>query len=162
MTIVLWIVVFLAFLLFVPLRHRDDRLPAATFLAGGLVFAVSAPAQAGGGSLVFSIAILVGGSLIVAGWARIRNDVWIRDENTGRLVTEGIYRVIRHPQYSGYLVISLGALIERTTIPLSLLWPLLSFLYYRLARLEERDLEEAFGIEWRRYAARTGFFFPWL
>jgi methanethiol S-methyltransferase len=160
MTIVMWIVVYMAFLLFVPLRDREDRVPAAMFLACGLVFAVSVPNGVRPVSPLFPLSILVGGSLIVAGWAWTRDDYWNREDNTGRLVTEGIYRVIRHPQYSGYLVVSLGALFERRTILLLLLWPLAVILYYRLARREERYLEEEFGLEWRRYAARTGMFFP--
>ncbi|TVR74668.1 MAG: isoprenylcysteine carboxylmethyltransferase family protein [Spirochaetaceae bacterium] len=160
MSIVIWAVLFGSFLLFVSLRHREGRLPAALFLAYGVLFAVSAPAGAHPVSPLFPLSILVGGSLIVAGWALMRNDYWSHEDRTGRLVTKGAYRIMRHPQYCGYLLVSMGALMERRTMVLVLIWPLLPLVYYRLARREEQYLEEEFGLEWRRYAARTGMFLP--
>jgi protein-S-isoprenylcysteine O-methyltransferase Ste14 len=112
------------------------------------------------GHYLFLAALPVGGALIVAGWARLRLEYWSREESDGRLVREGLYRFLRHPQYSGFLLLSLSVLAERASLLLLLLWPFLAALYYRRACREERELEERFGEEWRQYRAVTGMFFP--
>jgi protein-S-isoprenylcysteine O-methyltransferase Ste14 len=186
-----WVLMFGAFVLFVPLHRREDRRPAAAFLIYVLayaaerygaplsrflfsrVFNVSLPpgvlwghTLSGSigmtGHYLFLAALTIGGALIVAGWARIRLDYWSRDESDGRLVREGIYRCIRHPQYSGFLLISFSLLAEWATLPLLLLWPLLAVLYYRTACREEAELEGHFGEEWRQYRQAAGMFLPRL
>jgi hypothetical protein len=97
---------------------------------------------------------------VVGGWARIHREYWSKEEGQGRLVAEGLYRHVRHSQYTGFLLISLGALFEWATIPLLMLWPILASMYVRLARKEETEMEERFGDEWRAYKARTGMFLP--
>jgi protein-S-isoprenylcysteine O-methyltransferase Ste14 len=42
------------------------------------------------------------------------------------------------------------------------MFPVLVFMYVRLAIREERDSEREFGDAWRAYAARTPRFFPRL
>jgi protein-S-isoprenylcysteine O-methyltransferase Ste14 len=42
------------------------------------------------------------------------------------------------------------------------MWPLLLWIYYRLARKEEQDMEAEFGDAYRAYKARTGMFLPKL
>jgi len=97
--------------------------------------------------------ILVGLLLIVVGWRKIHLA-------KGKLVNDGIYRYIRHPQYLGFLVLTLGMNIQYTTILTLLMWPLLIVLYYRLARIEEKEVEEKFGEEYRQYKQKTPMFFP--
>jgi protein-S-isoprenylcysteine O-methyltransferase Ste14 len=41
-----------------------------------------------------------------------------------------------------------------------LMFPVLVWMYVRLARTEERDAEAHFGEQWREYAARTPRFIP--
>ena len=188
-TVVAWVILFGAFLLFVPFYRRADRKPAGAFLAFMTAFAVEmfgVPLSlyfvmwAFGKSLPFGVlwgrtlsgsigmtghylylaSILGGGFLIVSGWSRIYQDYWSKEEEYGRLVKEGPYRYIRHPQYTGFLLLALGALFEWATIILLILWPVLAVLYYRLARREEAELERSFGTEWREYAEKTGMFFP--
>jgi protein-S-isoprenylcysteine O-methyltransferase Ste14 len=48
------------------------------------------------------------------------------------------------------------------TILTLLMFPVLVYMYVRLARREERDAEEAFGDAYRQYAQRTPAFFPKL
>jgi protein-S-isoprenylcysteine O-methyltransferase Ste14 len=42
------------------------------------------------------------------------------------------------------------------------MYPFLAVLYYRLAKDEEREIEERFGEEYRRYKKRTAMFVPFL
>jgi len=102
-----------------------------------------------------NILILVGLLLIVVGWRKIHL-------GKGKLVNDGIYRYIRHPQYLGFLLLTLGMNIQYTTILTLLMWPLLIVLYYRLARIEEKEVEEKFGEEYRQYKQKTPMFFPRL
>lgn len=76
------------------------------------------------------------------------------------LVTDGPYRFIRHPMYSGLLLIFLGAELFTASLLVVAVIPLGGFLWWQ-ARQEERILEEAFGETYRAYRARTTMFLPW-
>jgi protein-S-isoprenylcysteine O-methyltransferase Ste14 len=97
---------------------------------------------------------LLGLVLVVLGWRRIH-------AATG-LVTDGIYARMRHPQYTGLLLFTLGWLLHWPTILTLLLWPLLALAYVRLAKREERVLRERFGDAYARYASRAPRFLPRL
>ncbi len=92
---------------------------------------------------VSSIMILTGLALIVLGWKKIH-------KATG-LVKNGIYRYSRHPQYLGILLITSAFLIQWPTILIVIMWPILVTMYIRLARKEEKEMEEKFGEEYLRY-----------
>ena len=104
--------------------------------------------------LPFSSAIMIGGMLlIIAGWKKIH-------KAQDHLVTTGIYRYMRHPQYLGFLLIASGMNIQWITIPTLLLWPALIVLYYRLAKEEDEKMEEKFGEEYRQYKDKVPMFMP--
>jgi protein-S-isoprenylcysteine O-methyltransferase Ste14 len=67
---------------------------------------------------------------------------------------------LRHPQYTGFMLITLGMILEWATLPLLIMWPILAVLYYRLARREEADMVQEFGEEYREYKQRTSMFVP--
>jgi protein-S-isoprenylcysteine O-methyltransferase Ste14 len=77
-----------------------------------------------------------------------------------RLVTGGIYSVIRHPSYAGLLVNSLGwGLAFRSVIGVLLTVSLLVPLAARI-RAEERLLASQFGAEYDAYRRRTSRLIP--
>jgi len=78
------------------------------------------------------------------------------------LATSGPYAALRHPQYSGFLLIMLGFLVQWPTFVTLAMFPILAFMYVRLARWEEREAAAEFGEEYDRYAARTPRFLPRL
>ncbi len=92
---------------------------------------------------VSSIMILTGLALIVLGWKKIH-------KATG-LVKNGIYRYSRHPQYLGILLITSAFIIQWPTILTVIMWPVLVTMYLRLAKKEEKDMEEKFGEEYLEY-----------
>jgi protein-S-isoprenylcysteine O-methyltransferase Ste14 len=100
--------------------------------------------------------LVIGAFLIVKGWLRIHKAF----SRGGALVTDGIYRVVRHPQYLGLLLFTLGWLIHWPTIVGAAMWPLLALVYYRLAKREERELGSVFGEEYRRYRDAVPMFIP--
>ena len=105
--------------------------------------------------MVTSAAVIVAGvSLLAVGWATVHR-------GRGALVTSGIYRYLRHPQYLGLILIVVGFNIQWPTLPTLLMGPVLVVMYVWLARREDADLAAHFGEEYIRYVARTPAFVPW-
>ncbi len=130
--------------------HVDGHLLARGISAGvGLAPGLVTPAVMAASSAVMVIGFL----LIFYGWRRIYRA-------RGELVVDGIYRHVRHPQYTGILLITLALLVHWPTIVTVLMWPVLLVTYYRLARREERTAEESFGESYRRYRQDTPMFLP--
>jgi len=102
---------------------------------------------------IANVIILTGMFFIVFGWSRI-----FKAKNA--LVTTGIYAHVRHPQYLGFLLLTLGINFLWTTFSTLILWPILALLYYRLAKEEEKDMEEKFGEEYREYKNTVPMFIP--
>jgi len=72
-------------------------------------------------------------------------------QRTHRLATSGPYARIRHPQYAGFVLIMTGFLVQWPTLVTLAMYPVLVFMYARLAKREESDMLAQFGDEYRRY-----------
>jgi len=83
-------------------------------------------------------------------------------QRTHTLATTGPYARIRHPQYAAFVLILFGFLLQWPTLLTLAMFPVLTYMYLRLARREEREVEDEFGDNYRRYAAATPAFFPHL
>lgn len=105
--------------------------------------------------LLGSAFMLAGFLLVFAGWRLIYRA-------PGRVVGYGIYAHIRHPQYVGLIVLTLGQLIEWPTITGLLLWPLVVLLYVRLSRKEDAEVVARCGQPAVDYQARVPAFIPRL
>jgi protein-S-isoprenylcysteine O-methyltransferase Ste14 len=77
-----------------------------------------------------------------------------------QLAKAGPYRLVRHPQYIALVAIMFGFLLQWPTLLTLAMFPVLMFMYVRLAIAEERDSEKAFGSAWHDYAAVTPRFVP--
>lgn len=90
-----------------------------------------------------------------------------------KLITDGIYRAIRNPLYTGVFIFEAGAVLNYTfngvlnsafpvTLALAGTVPLIYAVSFNMtmAIKESRQLELQFGDEYRKYKARTGMFFP--
>ncbi len=68
-----------------------------------------------GHSLGYSVSLVMClvAVLIVLGWRDIYRFYWSRRGGDARLVTQGIYRYIRHPQYTGFPMVTFGMLCDR-------------------------------------------------
>lgn len=178
-----------AFVLFIKFRGRITRFPSSVYLAflvalyvemygfpltmyfflwlfgfsspGNLWYLLTAITGKGVFTLIFydvllpisNTLILIGLFLIIFGWGKTF-------KAKGQLVTTGIYSHIRHPQYLGFLLITLGINVLWVTLSTLVLWPVLAVLYYRLAKKEEKGLGEKFGEEYDRYKSRVPMFLP--
>lgn len=105
--------------------------------------------------ILSNVLIILGIWLVFAGWERVY-------QSQGELVTDGVYRHIRHPQYTGIFIITLGFMVQWPTLVTLILWPFVIWMYVRLAKREERDVLEKHPVEYRAYMKRTPMFFPQL
>ena len=101
--------------------------------------------------------LFIGGGfiLLASAW-----DVLYAAQREGKLAIAGPYARIRHPQYVGFILIMLGFLMQWLTLVTLVMFPILVYMYLRLARSEEREAEARFGEQYRQYAGRTPAFIP--
>jgi len=76
------------------------------------------------------------------------------------VATRGLYTLIRHPQYLGLGLAGLGLAIMWPRFLTLTLFAVMLFLYYLLAKDEERRMLNRFGESYISYMNRTGMFFP--
>jgi protein-S-isoprenylcysteine O-methyltransferase Ste14 len=108
-------------------------------------------------AMVIGYAIVFAGATLVAdGWRRVHQ---ARREK--RLVTDGVYARMRHPQYTGLFLIVFGeGIVHWPTIVSVVAFPVIVVAYTMLARKEERHMLEQFGDEYRAYQRRVPMFIP--
>jgi protein-S-isoprenylcysteine O-methyltransferase Ste14 len=76
------------------------------------------------------------------------------------VATKGLYTLIRHPQYLGLGLAALGLAIMWPRFLTLALFGVMLFLYYLLAKDEERRMINRFGESYIAYMNRTGMFLP--
>ena len=76
------------------------------------------------------------------------------------VATKGLYTLIRHPQYLGLGLAALGLAIMWPRFLTLALFGVMLFLYYLLAKDEERRMINRFGESYIDYINRTGMFLP--
>jgi protein-S-isoprenylcysteine O-methyltransferase Ste14 len=103
---------------------------------------------------IFGYTLLVAGTLLVVkGWVKVHRAA-------GKLVDDGVYGLIRHPQYLGIFLVILGGIVDWPTIPSLILAPIIVWLYVRLARREENRLQETTCCDYSEYKSRVPMFVP--
>jgi methanethiol S-methyltransferase len=96
--------------------------------------------------------VLIGGGfwLLSAAWP-----VLYRAQRERRLATTGPYARVRHPQYVGFILIVGGFLFQWPTLVTLAMFPVLVFMYIRLAHREETEALAEFGTAYDEYARET-------
>jgi len=139
------------------------KFPGVDFLAHGsghlieVMFGWRSNAHFGPFHIASNVLIFGGFILLAAAWK-----VLYEAQRERRLATTGVYARIRHPQYAGFVLIMFGFLLQWPTLVTLAMFPILVFMYVRLARHEEQEAIAQFGAEYERYAARTPRFVPRL
>ena len=103
------------FLVFIGISHSVVAMTILHIITNGIIF--------------------FGFFMVYKGWKLIY------DAKEDQLVTQGIYSYIRHPQYTGLFLVTIGFLIQWPTIITLAMWPILMFTYYRLTKREDIELE---------------------
>lgn len=187
--VIFFIVIYSIALLFVPFYKKMNRKPATAYFAFVLAFAIEMHGipmsmylismiigkklpegvlwghtlfdQIGYTGMYLNIACAIIALLMIGnGWYHIYHKYWSKESGKGRVVTSGIYKYIRHPQYTGFMLLTFGMLLEWATLPTLIMWPFILVLYYRLAKREEKDMVKEFGEEYLMYMKRTKRFIP--
>ena len=141
----------------------SSRFPGVDFLshdAGHLLevlFGWKANPHLGPFHILSNIFIVAGFWLLASAWK-----VLYAAQRARRLATEGAYARVRHPQYIGFVLIMFGFLLQWPTLVTLVMFPVLVFMYSRLASTEEQDMLAQFGEEYRRYRDRVPAFIPRL
>ena len=76
------------------------------------------------------------------------------------LATTGPYARIRHPQYVGFVLVMAGFLFQWPTLLTIAMFPVLVYMYTRLAKAEEVEVRQGFGEAYERYAEHVPAFVP--
>jgi protein-S-isoprenylcysteine O-methyltransferase Ste14 len=105
---------------------------------------------------VISFALIGAGFLLISvAWRPL-----YEAQRAGHMATTGAYAYVRHPQYDGFVLILLGFLFQWPTLLTIAMFPLLLFMYARLALSEERECLKRFGEEYAAYRQRVPAFIP--
>jgi len=104
------------------------------------------------GAVIGAWLTLIGMVIVFIGWHQIHR--------ADGLVTRGIYRFIRHPQYTGFFLIMTGWLLHWETTLTLVMYPILAIMYYFLARREDTELRRQFGDAFETYRRKTPMFLP--
>jgi protein-S-isoprenylcysteine O-methyltransferase Ste14 len=189
--VLIWIAIYGLFILFAPFYKKSSIKPTGAYLAFVVAFAIemfgvpfsmfaigalfgiwlpegvfwghTLGSYIGDmGSWIGAIVSLSGVALVLMGWKKIHKNYWVKETGEGELVTDGIYKYVRHPQYTGFFMIPLGIMIGWATIPLIVLYLILLVMYYKLAKKEENDMIDEFGPEYEEYKNKTKMFIPYL
>jgi|ERR1035441_84766 protein-S-isoprenylcysteine O-methyltransferase Ste14 len=107
--------------------------------------------------ILSNVLIVAGFWILASAW-----NVLYAAQRKRQLATSGLYARVRHPQYDGFILIMVGFLLQWPTILTLVMFPVLVWMYVRLAKAEERDALRDFGEEYRQYAAATPAFIPHL
>ncbi len=76
-------------------------------------------------------------------------------------VIAGFYRYVRNPQYTAFAIMGLGLVLVWPRFTVLIMYVAMLFVYYLLARKEEKECEEKFGDAFRVYVEKTPMFVPW-
>ncbi len=100
--------------------------------------------------------LFVGLGLFIQGWREL-----YRAHEQNRLATDGLYSLVRHPQYTGLFIGLFGeGVVHWPTVFSITIFPLIVLAYVLLARREEKKVIEQFGDEYLEYQSRVPGFFP--
>jgi protein-S-isoprenylcysteine O-methyltransferase Ste14 len=108
------------------------------------------------------VVALIGVAVLLLSAAQL---LWSRHKGVG-LIKSGAYSVVRHPQFLGIIIITIGLTVMVLTNSTSNLfqivglWLMQVLGYILIARYEERRLSKKFGIEFRQYKQEVPFLFP--
>lgn len=102
------------------------------------------------------ILLFIGVGIFIQGWREL-----YRARQQNQLVTTGLYRFVRHPQYTGLFIALFGeGVVHWPTLFSIAILPLIILAYYLLARSEEKNVIMKFGDDYREYQQQVPMFIP--
>lgn len=99
---------------------------------------------------------LIGIGIFLQGWREVH-----RARQHGRLAVDGLYGLVRHPQYTRLFLALFGeGIVHWPTLFSVSSSPIIVIVYSMLARHKERQMISKFGDKYRTYAQSLPKFFP--
>lgn len=134
--------------LFIPIPSTSYTPAVAfTFTFSGTTFNLLVP------SLIAGVVSILAFIIVALSWRDIYH-------SEGRLVTEGLYGVVRHPQYLGIIMVLTVWLFAWPTLPTLVMWPVLVSKYYGLAKREDEELELKYSEKYLQYRKNVPMLIP--
>lgn len=99
-----------------------------------------------------SILMIIGMALIIFGWWGL-----YKKSKSGGFIQSGLYKISRHPQYAGFILLIIGWFFGWPTIITLIFSPILIYKYIKAAKAEEKDMLKSFGVEYDNYRQKTPF-----
>ncbi|MDH3695432.1 MAG: isoprenylcysteine carboxylmethyltransferase family protein [Gammaproteobacteria bacterium] len=107
---------------------------------------------------IVSMVLVFGGFILLStAWK-----VLFEAQRSRTLALTGPYARVRHPQYVGFVLIMAGFLFQWPTLVTLVMFPILVFMYFKLARREEREALSEFGGTYTTYMREVPAFIPRL
>jgi protein-S-isoprenylcysteine O-methyltransferase Ste14 len=105
---------------------------------------------------VLSMVFIAGGFWLLASAWHVLHEA----QRKSALALTGPYARIRHPQYTAFILIMTGFLLQWPTLVTLFMYPVLAFMYMRLAKREEQEILTEFGDRYEQYRRKTPAFLP--
>ncbi len=189
--VVFFALLYLMALLFIPFYKKMNRKPSTAYVAFVLAFAIEMHGipmsmifiswiigkelpngilwghtlyeYIGHTGMYLSVFLsLLAITIIACGWYNIYHKYWSKERGKGKVVKTGVYKYIRHPQYTGFILLVIGMILNWATLPMLIMFPIIVYMYYRLAKKEENDMIQEFGEEYITYKKHTKMFIPYI
>ncbi|MEJ8568834.1 methyltransferase family protein [Elongatibacter sediminis] len=108
-------------------------------------------------SMILGYVLLFAGiGIFIQGWREL-----YRAHEAGRLATDGLYGLARHPQYTGLFLALFGeGVVHWPTVFSVGLFPVIVLVYVLLSRKEEQSMVRQFGEAYLDYRERVPMFIP--
>lgn len=104
---------------------------------------------------ILSYVLIIGGLILISvSWKTVYQAT--KQHATAK---SGPYKFVRHPQYLGFIIIIFGFLMQWPTLPTLIMAPILTVMYIRLARKEEREILRKHP-QYKDYLKNTPSFLP--
>jgi protein-S-isoprenylcysteine O-methyltransferase Ste14 len=117
---------------------------AVTFNFLGVEFAMTA-------GMIYGLGVMLLGMLLIAtGWITLYKN---REQG---LVTKGLYAHSRHPQYLGFIMVTIGWFVGWPTLLTAVFAPILTYKYIQVCKEEEKEVSKKFP-EYAAYQKNTPF-----
>ncbi len=107
---------------------------------------------------ILSFVFIGGGFILISAAWKVLYDA----QKRRALATAGPYSYVRHPQYVGFILVMFGFLVQWPTLLTLAMFPVLTVMYVKLAKSEERESISEFGNVYTAYAAGVPPFIPRL
>ena len=101
------------------------------------------------------VAATLGGGVLFAGMGAFQDPSQVTGTRSGDLVTDGIYRYSRNPQYTGLILLAPAGAAAARSAPAAAVAAGLAATYRYWVPVEEASLRKSFGERYRRYEEAT-------